>query len=220
MRRLVVVLAWLSVSATIIAFFLPWASIDLREPELIHQVRETAQEQGLLGGLAKKLGRVTVEIRRGAETITGDLPTLSDIPRQVSGVQIPRMANQPNAKVALALIERLTNQHQHVGFKSYAVYLVPGIALLCGVLLTCLGSVVAVAGGIAIICLGIAGVGFWNLLTTNTETLFVAITIGPGLWISLWAYVGLALAAGLSINFASRNSSRPGKLVPDAAKPN
>ena len=52
--------------------------------------------------------------------------------------------------------------------------------------------------GVAIVCAAVAGVGFWKLLTTNTQSLMVAITIGPGLWLSLWAYVGVACAAGVS----------------------
>ena len=194
-RRLVQLVTWASVAAVVAAFFLPWARIDLREPEVLRQVRRTAEEQGLLSGLMDKVGKVTVEVRRGAETVTGELPSLADIPKEVSGVQIPQMAHQENAQVALALLELLTNTRQHVGLKSYAVYLVPGLAILCGVLLTVLGRVRAAALGVAALCALVAGVGFWKLLTTNTSTLFIAITIGPGLWLSLWGYVGLSVAA-------------------------
>ena len=138
-------------------------------------------------------------VRRGAETVTGDLPSLGDLPKQVSGIQIPQLANQQDAQVAVALIELLTNERQHVGVKSYAVYLLPGIALLCAFLLTWCGRRAPVAIGTAIVCVLVAGVGFWKLLTTNTQALFIAISIGPGLWLSLWAYVGLAVAAGLHL---------------------
>lgn len=195
MRRIVLLVTWASVAAIVVAFFLPWARIDLREPELLGKVRRTAEEQGLLGGLMGQVGKITVEVRRGAETVTGELPSLADIPKQVSGVQIPQMANQENAQVALALMELLTNTRQHVGLKSYAVYLLPGLAILCGALLTVLGRVRAAALGVAALCAVVAGAGFWKLLTTNTSTLFIAITIGPGLWLSLWGYVGLAAAA-------------------------
>lgn len=188
-------LTWVSVAVVLRAFFLPWATIDLEEPGLVQQARETLEGHGLLEGLTKRIGTVAVEIRRGAETVTGELPSLSDIPRQVSGAQIPQLANQDNAQVAIALLELLANERQHIGAKSYAVYLVPSLALLCGLLLTVLGGTAAVALGVAGLCAGIAGVGFWKLLTTNTQTLFIAITIGPGLWLSLWAYVGLAVSA-------------------------
>jgi len=197
-------LAWVSVAVVLRAFFLPWAMIDVREPSLVRQVRETVEGQGLLDGLAQRIGKVTAEIRRGAETVTGEL-RVSDIPREVSGVQIPQMANQKNAQVAMALVELLTNERQHLGAKSYTVYLVPGVALLCALLLTVRGEAAVVALGVAGLCAAIAGVGFWKLLTTNTSTLFIAITIGPGLWQSLWGYAGLAAAALLSVAWATRS---------------
>ena len=200
--------SWASAILAVVAFFLPWAHIDVSEPELVHQVRRTVQEQGLMDTLSKKIGRVAVTVRRGAETFTGELPSLSDLPRQVSGIQIPQLANQQHSQVVIALVELFTNTRQHIGLKSYAVYLVPGLALLCGVVFTCWSRrAVAVSGGIALLCAGIAGAGFWKLLTTNTRTLFVAITIGRGLWLSLWAYVGLAAAAGLSLIARPRSAN-------------
>jgi len=197
MRRGIVGFVWVSVSAAIVGFFLPWARIDLHEPQLVKQLREASLLGDAVSGLTRNLSRVTVKIRRGAETITGDLPSLADIPKQVSGADIPKFANAQHAQVAVALAELLTRRRQPIGTESYAVYLVPGIALLCGCLLTLLGRAPAVAAGTALVCAGIAGVGFWTLLTTNTTTLFVAITIGPGLWLSLWAHAGLALSAAL-----------------------
>ena len=200
------VVAWCGAGAAVVGFVLPWAHIDLREPGMVKQLREAAPASDTVGGLMKDIGRVAVKIKRGAETITGDLPALSDIPTQVSGVQIPQMANQKNAQVAMALMELFTQQRQHLGAKSYAVYLLPGLALLCAALLTWLGGSRIVAFGVAAVCAGVAGVGLYKLLTVNTQALFIAITIGRGLWLSLWGYVGIALAAtglGLCYNGAT-----------------
>ena len=203
------VLVWAGVAASVVGFVQPWAYLDMREPSVLKQVREVAQQpevaQQITKGLGKglsQLGKVTATIRRGAETVTGELPNLSDIPRQVSGIQIPQLANQSNAKVATALIELLMNERQHIGVKSYLVYALPGAALLAALLLTFLGSVLAVSLGAALLCAAVAGVGFWKLLTTNTTALFIAITIGPGLWMSLWGYV--AIAAGSLLNTLAR----------------
>ena len=197
MKPISLVLVWVSVLAALVGFFVPWAVVDVRASTVARQLGDAASLGQTLEGFSKGLSKVTLTIRRGAETVTGELPSLKDIPRQVSGVQIPQMANQENAKVALALIELVAGTRQYIGLKSYAVYLVPGIALLCGLVLIWLGRWPAVGFGTALVCAGIAGVGFWKLLTTNTQTLFVAITIGPGLWLSLWAYGGLAIAGGL-----------------------
>jgi hypothetical protein len=172
----------MSAVLAVVAFFLPWARMDVR-------VRDLTRD------LSKVLGRITVQFHRGAETIVGELPGLSNIPRQVSGVEIPRMANDPDAQAAMALFELLTGNRQDLGLKSHAVYLVPGVALAAALLLTVLGARRAFALGIALLCAAIATAGGWKLLTTKTETLLVAITIGPGLWLSVCSYVGLSVAA-------------------------
>ena len=188
MRQTAIALAWLSAAVALIGFVQPWAYLDLRDPSL-----------GKLDSLTKRLGRVTIEVKHGAERVTGELPSLNDIPKQVSGIQIPHMANREDAKLATAIMELLTNTSNNIGFKSYAVYLLPGLALLGAVLLTRFVGNRFVPVALAASASLIAAYGFWKLLTTNTKTLLMAITIGQGLWMSLWAYVGLAAAAGLAI---------------------
>ena len=195
MRRLFLLLAWLGAVATLVGFFLPWARIDVHEPSALKHLRAATPLDGTVGDLTKDLGRIAVTIRRGTETITGELPSLSNLPKQVSGVQIPQLANQDQAQVAMALVELFTHQRQHVGLKSYLVYVVPGLAFACVLLLTGLSRRPAIAMGVGLVCALVAAIGFWKLLTTNTTTLMVAVTIGQGLWLSLWGYVGLAIAA-------------------------
>ena len=212
---------WVSVGAAILGFYLPWAHINLREPALVKQLRDASRLGDTVSGFTRTVGRIAVKIRRGAETITGDLPVLGDLPTHISGAEIPTFANQQNAQVAIALAELLTRKRQPIGQASYAVYLVPGIALLCGLLLTVLGGAPVVAAGAALVCAGIAGAGFWTLLTTNTSTLFVAITIGQGLWLSLWAYAVLALCGVLLLVVRPHPimRARPGRgsPAPDAS---
>ena len=216
LRAVAVVLVWAGAGATVAGFVLPWAHLDMREPSVMKQVRGLANVQqpaavqgvtdtakkGIQKGLSQ-LGRVTATIRRGAETVTGDLPTMSDIPDHISGIQIPQLANQSNAKVAMAVMEMLMNERQHIGAKSYLVYVLPGLALLCALLVTALGSALAVSLGTALLAAAVAGVGFWKLTTTDTTALFIAITIGEGLWMSLWGYVAIA-AGGLLTALARR----------------
>jgi hypothetical protein len=197
MRSVLTALVWVCVAAAMAGFVLPWALVDVREPSALTQLRESAPGQELLGALTKRVGRITAEVRRGAETVTGELPDLEAIPRQISGAQIPRLANQQNTRAALAVAELLMGRRQHLGAKSYAVYLLPGLALLCALLVTFLGRARSVILGSAAVCAAVSGAGFWKLLTADTQALFIAVTIGPGLWLSLWAYAGLAAASGL-----------------------
>ena len=172
MRQAAIGLAWLSAVIAVVGFLQPWAHLDVKEIPL--------------KGLDKRLGRVTVMLKQG-------------VPQQVSGIQIPRMANREEAKLAAALMELVTKKRQDVGLKSYAVYLMPGLALLGALVLTAFGHRTPAALGVLAAASLVAGVGFWKLLTIDTNTLLIAITIGRGLWWSLWAYVGLAAAAGLAI---------------------
>ena len=196
-RRIALGLVWGSVALALVGFVLPWAHFQLQEPGALKRVRDTAQGQQVLGDLTRGLGRITATIRHGAETVTGELPSLRDLPSHVSGFQVPQLANQESSQVGLAVFELLTGTRQDLGLKSYAVYLVPGLALVAGIVVTVFGRRRTAVLVTAALCLLIAGIGCWNLLTTNTEALGLKVTIGSGLWLSLWAYVGLALAAAL-----------------------
>lgn len=210
MRRLALTGVWVSMIAAGVGFVLPWVLMDVTAGKIPGQINRALEGTGL-DGLTKKLSgkvsRVTLQFKRGAETITGNLPDLSTLPTRVNGPDIPAFINRTDNAVAIALAEMLSGQRD-ISKKSYAVYLVPGLALVLGLLVTVLAGVPAVCWTAAALSALVAGVGFWKLLITPTESLMVAITIGPGLWLSLWAYVGLALcAAVLALSGRPRQSS-------------
>jgi len=192
---------WGGVAAALRGFVLPWALLDLRVEQLPDKVTRAAGRvtagtplEGVAGELTQGVDRVVATVTRGARTVTGQLPTLTDIPKQVSGLEIPRLAHRQDAQVALALAELLTGERD-LGKKIYVVYLVPGLALLLALLVTLAGRLRVVCGIAAVLALAIAGMGCWKLATVNPSTLLVAITIGTGLWMSLWAYAGIGLGA-------------------------
>ena len=195
MRHVSLVVGWLGVVLVITAFFLPWVHIEVTEPTLLKQVRQALPGESLLGDVTKRLSRVAVEIRRGAELIAGDVPSLSELPHTITGADIPRLANERKTKATMALLELLTRSPQHVGAKSQAVYLLPGLALLSGILLTLAGRRRAVALGIAGACCAIAGVGAWQLSTIQLPHEVVRVTIARGLPLSFAGYALLAASA-------------------------
>ena len=206
MRRLVrvalLVIVWISVGAAVRGFVLPWAYLDVKYRKVtgtIDEVTQTVPLRDLLGKVAKKVGRVAVTVKHGAETVTGELPDFSKIPDKVSGADIPRLAHQHEMKVALALAEMFTGERE-LGAKSWLVYLMPGLAVVFGLLVTwgprrrVLGLIV---GAVSV---ALAGVLWWKFSTTNANTLLVAIAIGPGLWMSCGAYAGLGVSSiGLAL---------------------
>lgn len=196
-KRPLAVIVWLGVGLAVVGFCLPWARIDVRATGVLTRLQGAASRDDLFGGIADRLGRVTVTVRRGGEAVTGDLGFLSELPRQVSGAQIPRLANQEQVKAAMALFEVFGVAPARLGLRSYAVYGVPAAALLCGLLLIVAGDRAAVAWGVAAGCAAAAGVGWWKLITLKADAAPIAVTIGSGLWLSVWAYALLAVAASL-----------------------
>jgi hypothetical protein len=183
MSRAVTGLIWAGVLAALIGFFLPWVRIDVHHAALLG----TRSSEDPLNG-------ITLTIRQGVRSVTGALPTAHDVPRQVSGAQIPQLVGSQQAQLAIAVMELVSAQPQHLRLKSYAVYLLPGGALLCGGLLAWSARSRAVAAMVAAVCAGAAALGLWKLLTMETQTCLGAISSGEGLWLSLGAYVGLSLA--------------------------
>jgi len=177
-------LAWACAGAAVLGFFLPWIRLE---------IRQAAPLVGLLEGAAERSGRITATVRRGTQTLTGTLPTLDDLPRSVSGVDVPRLVRAEHAQLAITLFEVLTGTRRHLALKSLLVYLVPGVALLCSAVLSGPRRRAA-AVAVAIGCALVAGGGAWRLATVETPAL-VALEIGPGLWVSVAAYAGLAAAA-------------------------
>ena len=166
-------LVWLSVAATIAGFFLPWARLDLVETKTEQQIASSFSR-----AVSKAFG--TGKPKRWN---SGYKPKrTSMIPTKVSGVQIPALSNREHAKVAMELVELFTKQKQNLGLKSYAVYVLPGLALLCGMFLSVHGKRQMVRVVIAMLCAAVAAAGCWKLLTTDTRALF-AIRTGEGLWL-------------------------------------
>ena len=228
MRRLLIVIGllgvWGSAAAVGVGFIRPWASIDMKYRDLARDVTGTidgvAKEAGLgevLASLSKRVGRIAVSVKHGAETITGELPDLATIPTTISGADIPRLAHRKDADVVIAFAEMWTGQRR-LGAKSYLVYLVPGLALFVALLvsgspLRSLGFATAkqgfrrarlLCGVIGLAGLTIAGGAWWKLSTANTDSLLVAITIEQGLWLVCWAYAGLGVSSLLLALVASR----------------
>lgn len=218
--RAALVVVWASVAACLAGFLLPWVTLDLRGAELAALVEPPGQTRGSTsssldasgatsrarvlpptaggprrGTESSPVGQVTLQLRRNGQALTAMLPSAAEFPRRVRGIQIPWLLRQDEAQVAVALLELLTNTRQHAALKSGAVFLVPGAALLCGVLLTAWGRRPAVAGGVLLVCVAVAAGGAWKLLTLDTSRSLIGVAIGWGLWVSLGAYVGLAASA-------------------------
>ena len=181
---------WSLVGAVGIGFVLPWAQLDIGTSKSSRQLSADVRRlftRPLKTGAAKEPSWIRHRKHPAA------------IPTKVSGIEVPRLVNHKNVKVVVQLMKLLLRTDQgDVGLKSYAVYLLPGLALGCGLLLSAWGERWFVCLAVAALCGTVAGGGFWTLLTTDTEAQF-AIQIGVGLWLSVWAYAGLSVVAALCV---------------------
>lgn len=147
---------WAGVAAALLGFFLPWATLDIKTTQAEKQIASSVRRS--LGKTFKSIGRSG---SRQSSWIRSKKGT-PIIPTRVSGFQLPQLANRQNVKVVTGLVELSTKQRGHLGLNSYAVYLVPGLALLCGWLLTARGGAARpVAAGVAMVCgaVAVAGAG-------------------------------------------------------------
>jgi hypothetical protein len=188
-----------SLGVVMAGFWMPWAYFTLRQPGLVKTFGDASGVEEPLKELTRNLGRVTLKMQRNGRTIVSDVPSLADIPTQLSGADILVMVRAQKTQGALALLELLTGQRHDLVRKSWSVYLIPGVAVLCGIVLLGWGRHPAASVGIGLLSAAIAAGGLWTLLTMHSRTSFVAITIGPGLWLSVGAYVGLSIASCLTM---------------------
>ncbi len=206
LRTVALGLAWACAVAAVAGFVMPWAHVDLRQPDMVKRITGTAMGQQATSAAKAGVSRLWGSVKKSTQAVTDqipgqpitiNLPSGTEIPSVISGVQVPQLANSESAGLAMAIFELLTGSRQYAGAKSYAVYALPGLALLGALLLTLLGGRRSVAIGVAAVFGLVAAGAFFKLLTTNTSALFVAVTIGKGIWLTLWAYVGIALAGVL-----------------------
>lgn len=204
---------WLSAAGAVAGFLLPWASIDVKYRGVVRDVAGTANN--LLGDvplgdaaqrLTQKLGKIVISVKRGAETVTGELPDLSQIPTQVNGPQIPQLVNRPDAHLVIALTEMFTGQQQ-IGPKSYAVYAVPVLAVLFALLLTVSGRVALVAVLVSLASVAVGGGTLWKLMSTSTDAALMKITIKLGLWLICWSFIALGVLGLLRAGSAPKRPS-------------
>ena len=110
-------LVWGCVGVVVIGFFLPWASLDLR----------TTQAERSIAASIRNASRKTFKKSSGTyrSWVHGKRDKSPVIPTNVRGYQVPLLANQRGVKVALQLVKLFAGTDEQIGWKSYAVYLLP-----------------------------------------------------------------------------------------------
>jgi len=168
----------------VISFFLPWAKVNISamgiSEELTKASQTTLKGTPIAEKVIGKLKGVTAAL-----SAFGDI----DVKTQVSGYNIPNLVNSKGSKVALSLAEIMFKSADNLDVKSYLVYLLPILGILCGVAVV-LGMknklfIIAMLIVSGVVSLG----GFYNLLTANMGNIAVKVTIMNGLWFTMTAFL-------------------------------
>jgi hypothetical protein len=181
--RVALGLVWAGATWTLAAFFLPWVHVEVRDP-------------GVSRAVSQLLGRVRIEIEQPQGTIGADLSTLTALPAQLSGAQIPKFLVEERVQVALTVAAFW--QQEVLRWRQYrdAVYAVPGLALLIALLLT-LRPQPRWVPWLAAAALGTAAVwAAWRWRAWDRDTPALVLKLGVGLATS-WGAYGLMMAGAL-----------------------
>jgi hypothetical protein len=170
--------------AIVHGFFLPWAKAGTSAGKVAKSATGTVSGLGKqvgLGGLFGSVGKATDKVTSAADVV--------GVSMAVSGYDIPKMMNTKSSQVAVALASIFVKDAKDADMKSYAVYLMPILALVC-VGLAVFGMKNRIALIImAVISGGISLGGLFKLMTTDLNNAIVAISIEQGLWQILYAYL-------------------------------
>ena len=123
----------------------------------------------------------------------------------VTGYNIPNLVNSETSKVALSLTQILFKSVEGLDWKSYLVYLIPLFAIICAVL-----SILGTKKKLYIIPIVIIGLviffeGVYNIKTADLSSMAVQISIQKGMWLTLYAFLFMALTGGVWLVLESRS---------------
>jgi len=182
------ILAWVVICASamiVFSFYMPWARVTVSVVGVARKLTVVAEEKYKSSLLAN------IVIKKIKEA-TNELDTAGDvsIKSMVRGYQIPALANEKDAKVALAAVQVMfKSEDENLAQKSYLVYLFPILGIACGIL-----AVVGMRSRIPIVIMtlisGIMGIGMlYNISATNLVRAEVELSLMLGLWITIYAFL-------------------------------
>lgn len=185
MRRIILALLIIICSVVVIAsFFMPWAKASTSATKVATSVKKE------IAGPFKELpfaGKLFANLDKATDAINefGDV----ELKTVVRGCDIPLMVNKKESKTAISLVQVFQPEAEGLDEKVLLIYLIPLLALACAAL-ALLGFkhdifiiiVALISGAISI-------GGLYKVMTTNISSNIVQITIGRGLWQTLYGYL-------------------------------
>jgi len=112
----------------------------------------------------------------------------------ISAYDVPVLANSDESRFMMSVIKIFQPNIENADKKSYLIWAVPLLAIIIFLL-----SCVLLPGNrwlsliFGIIGIAIFAFGYYKITTTDLDKLVLTITIGIGVWLTLWGYLGIGL---------------------------
>jgi hypothetical protein len=135
-------------------------------------------ESGVVGGVTKIL---TGERKAALQSI--------------SGFQVPVLANSAESRLTISVIELFNPGIKNADKKSYLIWVVPLLAVLICASFLFFGKNKWVSLICGIVGMAVFAVAVFKIKTTNLDKLVVKVAIGYGLWLVLYAYLGMGVVS-------------------------
>lgn len=132
-----------------------------------------------------------------SEILTGEERRVS---QTVSAYQVPRLANTKDTRLAISVIKIMNPGVKDADKKSFLVWVVPLLAVTILALSILFKNNKWLHLACALIGILIFSIGVYRIKSANLSQALLNIAIGPGLWLTLWAYLGLGLCELLNFS--------------------
>ncbi|MBM3250448.1 MAG: hypothetical protein FJZ09_06410 [Candidatus Omnitrophica bacterium] len=126
----------------------------------------------------------------------------------ISGFRIPIIANSEESKMMIDIIMAYDPDAKDPSKRSYLVWLYPTLALMILFFSLAFPRNSWVNLGCGILAALVFGFGMYKVMNADTNrTQFMTLTVGPGVWVTLWGYLAIGIA-GL-FKFVSLSIKKP-----------
>ena len=172
----------------LMSFFMPWAKVNVSAVGVSKELEASAAGTPFASKWVGSLKKATSAL--------GDIGDIK-IKTMVTGYSIPTMINQKKSKVAISLMQIMFKSVENLDIKSYLVYLLPIFAIICAILAVLGQKMKLYIIAMLVISGTIAIAGLYNLLTMNVSSVAVKITIGKGLWLTMYSFLIICLTSAV-----------------------
>ena len=199
-KKVFVVLIILASALIIRSFFMPWVTVDTTVIKAAGEMaanpkNKMIEAEGLRIVFFKNLGSIFYPAFRRID---------KDIEVIASGIGIPKLMNGEEARFIVPFMETLFKDIDDIERKSYFVYGFPIMAIMC-IAFVLLGlrfrSPIIL---MLMLCEAISIIGIYNLKSAakaDIKATFTTLTIEPGMWYSLYAFLAIFIMSFLWLVF-------------------